>query len=99
MLKLKFFSGKIASTPIVVPMANYVVVFVVVDIENIGRKKLYSTTQNLYINIENTVFSDVAVSSVGDKVRLGLNASTESNYINAEICSFVNDTLGFGKLS
>ncbi len=98
-MKTKILTGVIVSRPIVVPNRVCNVIFLVIDVENIGRIKFYCA-ESMYdqcsiARLEEKTFSDVAVSSEGDYVHLMVKSLDASDF-DREIITFYNESLGIG---
>ncbi len=98
-METKILTGVVVSRPIVVPNKVCNVIFLVIDIENIGRIKFYCA-DDMYdmcsiAHLEEKTFSDVAVSSEGDYVHLMVKSLDASDF-DRKIIDFYNESLGIG---
>ena len=98
-MKTKILTGVVVSRPIVVPNRVCNVIFLVIDVENIGRIKFYCA-EDMYdmcsiAHLEERTFSDVAVSSEGDSVHLMVK-SLDAGGFDRNIIAFYNESLGIG---
>ncbi len=98
-METKILTGVVVSRPIVVPNRVCNVIFLVIDVENIGRIKFYCA-ESMYDmcfieRLEERTFSDVAVSSKGDYVHLMVKSLDASGF-DRNIIAFYNETLGIG---
>ncbi len=98
-METKILTGVVVSRPIVVPNIVCNVIFLVIDVENIGRIKFYCA-ENMYdmcaiARLEERTFSDVAVSSKGDYVHLMVKSLDASGF-DRNIIAFYNESLGIG---
>lgn len=95
----KILTGVVVSRPVVVPNRVCNVIFLVIDVENIGRIKFYCA-ENMYdmcsiAHLEEKTFSDVAVSSEGDYVHIMVKSLDASGF-DRKIIDFYNESLGIG---
>lgn len=101
-MSMKILHGEIASQPTVVSVdgSGCTLVYVLINIYGTYKKFHYLDTVRREYNViylPDNSFSNILVSSVGDKVRvkvLSLNDGDEST----KIYTFVNDTRGLGKI-
>ena len=98
-METKILTGVVVSQPIVVPNRVCNVIFLVIDVENIGRIKFYCA-EDMYdmctiALLKERTFSDVAVSSKGDYVHLMVK-SLDANGFDRKIIDFYNESLGIG---
>ena len=98
-METKILTGVVVSRPVVVPNRVCNVIFLVIDVENIGRIKFYCAA-DMYdmcsiAHLEEKTFSDVAVSSKGDYVHLMVKSLNASGF-DREIIDFYNESLGIG---
>ena len=98
-METKILTGVVVSRPIVVPNRVCNVIFLVIDVENIGRIKFYCA-EDMYdmctiAHLEERTFSDVAVSSEGDYVHLMVKSLDASDF-DRNIIAFYNESLGIG---
>ena len=84
-------AGKVVSQPVVFNLANEIEVLILVDDHGVWREFYYSTyvnhNESLPRKTVNTVLSEIALSSVGDKVEIVLWECKSER-----IASFVNVT-------
>ena len=97
-MNLKFLLGEIASQPAVVTLdsAKCTIVYVLIKVGEAYRKFYYLARIREHpsgIYLPNSLFSNILVSSVGDKVKIGV-ISTSDDAISIQ--EFVNYTRGFG---
>ena len=104
-MELHVFKGKVVSQPVVVPIQGYAVALIVIDIDSAtikGRKKFFCQAPKYLTSNGNglatTMLSDVVCSSIGDDVRIEVEANLESGYMDTQIRYFANDTLGIGNI-
>ena len=98
-METKILTGVVVSRPVVVPNRVCNVIFLVIDVENIGHIKVYCA-ENMYdmctiALLEERTFSDVAVSSEGDYVHLMVKSLDASDF-DRKIIGFYNESLGIG---
>ena len=98
-METKILTGVVVSRPIVVPNRVCNVIFLVIEVENIGCIKFYCAV-DMYdkcsiAHLEEKTFSDVAVSSKGDYVHLMVKSLNVSGF-DREIIDFYNESLGIG---
>ena len=98
-METKILTGVVVSRPIVVPNRVCNVIFLVIDVENIGLIKFYCA-ESMYnmctiARLEKRTFSDVAVSSKGDHVHLMVKSLDASGF-DRNIIAFYNESLGIG---
>jgi hypothetical protein len=101
-METKILTGVVVSRPVVVPNRVCNVIFLVIDVENIGCIKFYCAVDMVdtydkcsIAHLEEKTFSDVAVSSEGDYVHLMVKSLDASGF-NREIIDFYNESLGIG---
>ena len=101
-METKILTGVVVSQPIVVPNRVCNVIFLVIDVENIGCIKFYCAIGMIdtydkcaIAYLEEKIFSDVAVSSEGDYVHLKVKSLNDSDF-DREIIDFYNESLGIG---
>ena len=101
-METKILTGVVVSRPIVVPNRVCNVIFLVIDVENIGRIKFYCAVNMIdtydkcsIAHLEEKTFSDVAVSSEGDSVHLMVK-SLDAGGFDRNIIAFYNESLGIG---
>ena len=98
-METKILTGVVVSRPVVVPNRVCNVIFLVIDVENIGRIQFHCAV-DLYdmssiADLEETTFSNVAVSSKGDYVHLMVKSLDASDF-DRNIIAFYNESLGIG---
>ena len=98
-METKILTGVVVSRPVVVPNRVCNVIFLVIDVENIGCIKFYCAV-DMYdmcsiAHLEEKTFSDVAVSSKGDYVHLMVKSLNASGF-DRKIIDFYNESLGIG---
>ena len=101
-METKILTGVVISRPVVVPNRVCNVIFLVIDVENIGCIKFYCAVVMVdtydkcsIAHLEEKIFSDVAVSSKGDYVHLKVKSLNDSDF-DREIIDFYNESLGIG---
>lgn len=101
-METKILTGVVVSRPVVVPNRVCNVIFLVIDVENIGCIKFYCAVDMVdtydkcsIAHLEEKTFSDVAVSSKGDYVHLMVKSLNVSGF-DKEIIDFYNESLGIG---
>ena len=93
-MTMKFLEGEIASQPSVVTLDSCIIVYVLIKI-NERHKKFYHfenirrAANGIYLPSE--LFSNILVSSIGDKIRVGVSPETKITIDDSiEIHKFLN---------